>query len=308
MHWSKSQYLYVCCLCFIASVAATSYATTEQPAGDIRTWTNIREIGYSVGDIARQRIIVDVPKGYRFEQSSLPKIGKTSDFIELRNAAWQFKDTNSGTRYIFELDWQVFQVLQEIKAYPMKPLNLQFRLDDNVLHATPDPGHVIVSSVLPTFLKGKHLELLPDVEAKPRQTLIMESSLVIALLLSLASIAYFCWYFDWWHFRTRSSQPYRMASREIRAIQKNNGTPQDQLLASMKSLRRASDMSVGFALSKERLDVLFERNRWLEPMQSEIEKFYADSETLFFSGVPTPIELKQLYQLSLKLRALESRA
>ncbi|MDP2247113.1 MAG: hypothetical protein Q8J65_03205, partial [Nitrosomonadales bacterium] len=211
-------------------------------------------------------------------------------------------------RYVFELDWQVFQVLQEIKPYPLKPLNLQFRLDDQVLHATLDPGHVIVSSVLPTFLKGKHLELLPDVEARPRQTLIMKSSLIIGFLLSLASIAYFSWYFDWWHFRTNSSKPFRIASREIRAIQKNNSTPQDQLLASMKSLRRASDMSVGFALSKERLDVLFERNPWLEPMQSDIKKFYADSETLFFAGAPTLIELKQLYQLSLKLRALESRA
>jgi hypothetical protein len=310
MSFTYHRYIGLCCitLWFLMSSASTSYAMTEQSADGIRLKSEMREIGYSVGDIARQTIIADIPKGYRFEQSSLPTIGKTSDFIELADAKWEFEDTNSTTRYIFELDWQVFQVLQEIKAYPLKPLNLQFRLDDKIIHANLDSRHVIVSSILPTLLNAQRLKALPDVEAVDRPTQTLKFCLFVSLLILLASISYLAWYFDFLQFRSRSSRPFRVACREIRAIRKNKASNQERWLAAMKTLRRASDMSAGFALSKERLDLLFVRNPWLRPLQSDIEKFYADSEKLFFAGVSNSIDLKQLYKLSLKLRALESRA
>lgn len=298
----------MCATLWMLVSPASPYAETGQQEDDIRVRSELREIGYSVGDIARQTIVVDTPEGYRFEQSSLPTLGKTSDFIELRDAKWEFKDSKSGTRHVLILDWQVFQVLQEIKAYPLKPLNLQFRKDGKSVHAVLDPGRIIVSSLLPTALNAERLKPLPDVEAIPRLTIELKLSLFASLFLLLVSIAYFAWYLDWLNIRFASSRPFRIASREIRAIRKSKDNNLLRLMASMKALRRAGDMAAGVALSRERLGVLFERKPWLVPLQSDIEKFYSDSEILFFSGIPNTAEMDQLYKLSLKLRALESRA
>ncbi len=310
MSFINHRYAYLCCvaICFLASVANTSYATADQPAGEISVRSEMREVAYSVGDVATQTIIVDIPKGYRFEQSSLPTIGKTSDFIELQDARWQFEDTKNSTRYVFVLDWQIFQVLQEVRAYPLRQLDLKFRLDDKLIHVKPDSHHVIVSTVLPTTLKPERLKNLPDVEAKPRPTLKLKWGLLVSLLILIASITYFSWYFDWLQLRSKSSRPFRLACREMRAIRKSKNSNQERLLAAMKTLRRAGDVSAGFALSKERLDLLFERNPWLGPLRSDIEKFYSDSERLFFAGTPNAMDLQQLYKLGLKLRALESGA
>jgi mxaA protein len=309
MRFINHRYVYLCCVavCFLTSLASSSYAA-EQSADDISVRSEMREVAYSVGDVATQTIIVDIPKGFRFEPSSLPTIGKTSDFIELRDVKWQFEDTKNSTRYVFVLDWQIFQVLQEVRAYPLRQLNLQFRLDDKLIHVKPEPHHVIVSTVLPTTLKPERLKNLPDIEAKPRPTLKLKWSLFVSLLTLLASIAYFSWYFDWLQLRSKSSRPFRVACREMRVIRKSRNSDQERLLAAMKTLRRAGDVSAGFALSKERLDLLFEQNPWLSPLRSDIEKFYYDSERLFFAGAPNAMDLQQLYKLGLKLRALESAA
>lgn len=298
----------MCATLWMLVSSASPYAAIGKQEGEISVQSELREIGYSVGDIARQTIVVNTPEGYRFEESSLPTMGRTSDFIELRDAKWEFKDTKSGTRHVFILDWQVFQVLQEIKAYPLKPLNLQFRKDEKFVHAVLDPGRIIISSLLPTALSAERLKSLPDIEAIPRSTLGLKSGLFASLFLLLVSMAYFAWYLDWLNIRSASSRPFTIASREIRAIRKNKDSERIRLMASMKTLRRASDMTAGVALSRERLGLLFERNPWLVSLQSDIEEFYSDSETLFFAGVANTADMEHLYKLSLKLRALESRA
>jgi len=74
----------------------------------------------------------------------------------------------------------------------------------------------------------------------------------------------------------------------------------------MKSLRQAGDASTGTALSRERLHLLFERNPWMLPLRQELEQLYADSDRLFFAGEAETADFERLYQLSRKLRALES--
>lgn len=294
-------------LCLLV-LSASSHAVTGKRADVIHVQPSLREIGYNVGDIARQTIIVHTPEGYRFDQSSLPTLGKTSGQIELRDAKWEFKDTNSGTRHLLILDWQIFQVMQEIKAYPLKPLNLKFRMDAESVHAELDSDSVIVSSLLPTALNAARLEPFQDVEAIPRPTIELKSSLFVSLLLLMLSMTYFAWYLDWLNIRSAQSRPFRIASRKLRALRKNKDDDRIRLMASMKILRRASDMTAEVALSRERLGVLFERNPWLVSLQADIERFYADSETLFFAGSANTADIEHLYKLSLKLRALESRA
>ncbi|PKO26143.1 MAG: hypothetical protein CVU35_00775 [Betaproteobacteria bacterium HGW-Betaproteobacteria-8] len=300
-----------CALALLAAsllilICSTVCAGQEQTVEAIGVKSAIREIGYSVGDIARQTIVVDTPPGYRFDPSSLPSLGKSSASIELRDAQWQFQDMRDMTRHTLVLEWQVFQVLQEIRSYQLNPQDLLFRLDGSVIHARPDSGQVIVSSLLPSRLSAENVELLPDAKPLPRQTRNLEWGLLVAVLILILSIGYFAWYLDWLKLGSASSRPFRMACREMRAIRKTRDSHSEQLRASMRILRRASDTSAGIALSKERLHLLFDRNPWLLPLRAEIEKLYADSERLFFAGATETIDLKHLYKLGKKLRALES--
>ncbi len=289
----------------LMSASSSALAEQNQVTQAISVKSEIREVGYSVGDIARQTIVVDTPPGYRFDQASLPSIGKSSDSVELRDAQWQFHDLQDMTRHTLVLEWQVFQVLQEIRAYPLKPLELLFRLDHNVIAARLEPEQVIISSLLPSRLSTKNVQLLPDVKPLARPTQNLEWGLFVTVLILILSIVYFAWYFDWLNLSTRSSRPFRMACRQMRAIRKTRHSHTEQLWASMQTLRRASDSSAGTALSKERLHLLFDRNPWLLPLRTEIEKLYADSERLFFAGATEAIDLKYLYKLGKKLRALE---
>ena len=305
----------LCCWIFVAfalcvSVSASAFAETSaeqalsQKAVTIKS--EIREIGYSVGDVARQTIIVETPPGYRFDPASLPSIGKTSGVIELRDAQWQFEDMRTMTRHTLVLDWQIFQVLQEVRAYPLMPLRLLFRLEGKVMDAELIPASVIVSSLLPARMDAGHLQHMPDVEPQPRATAGMKWKLLVAMLVLLATTTYFCWYFDWLQLGRRWSRPYRIACREMRAIRKNKGESREQLQAAMKSLRQAGDASTGTVLSRERLHLLFERNPWMLPLRKDLEQLYADSDRLFFAGEVETTDFERLYQLSRKLRALES--
>lgn len=268
--------------------------------------SEIRGIGYSVGDVARQTVIVETPPGYRFDPASLPNIGKTSGVIELRDAQWQFEEAESMTRHTLVLDWQIFQVLQEVRAYPLMSLRLLFRLEDKVMVAVLKPASVIVSSLLPARMDARHLQHLPDVEPWPRATAGMKWGLLASLLVLLVTTTYFGWYFDWLQLGRRWSRPYRIACREMRSIRKSKGESLEKLQTAMKSLRHAGDASTGTALSRERLHLLFERNPWMLPLRNELEQLYADSDRLFFAGEAETADFERLYKLSRKLRALES--
>lgn len=295
--------------------ASTISAAAEQAGADgaegdtLIIRSSMREIGYNVGDVARQTIMVETPPGYRFDPASLPNIGKTTGFIELRDARWQFEEMKHLTRHKLELDWQIFQVLQEVRAYPLMPLRLQFRHEDGadkVIYAELEPASVIVSSLLPARMDAGRLQLLPDVAPQPRATAGLLWGLLVSVTLTLLTIIYVAWYFDWLQVGRRWNRPYRVACRQIRAIRRGKEESALQLQVAMKSLRQACDVTAGTALSRERLHLLFERNPWMLALRPEIEQLYADSDRLFFAGEAETADFEKLYQLGRKLRALES--
>ena len=55
--------------------------------------STMQEIGYQVGDVARQTIVIRTPKGYKLDEASLPNIGKSAVSIELRDAQWSAQNT-----------------------------------------------------------------------------------------------------------------------------------------------------------------------------------------------------------------------
>jgi|SRR5690554_3203940 hypothetical protein len=275
-------------------------------ANNIKAQSISREIGYRVGDVVRQIIHIETPSDYRFDQTSLPAKGRSAGPVELRDASWQFENRNNVVQHTLIIDWQIFQVLQEVRAFPLLPLQLKFRRDDHVLVADLDAANVIVSTLLPTRLDAARLKPFPDVEPQPRETLILMWWLTTTLMLVLLTLIYFAWYFDLLKIKFLWGRPYRIACREIRKLRRQHGEATQKSEAAMRYLRRACDHTAGAALSRERLYLLFESHPWLLPLRAELEQLYSDSDQVFFAGYPVEKDIESIYRLGKKLRALES--
>lgn len=295
---------------FIYSVTVDALeANKDEPYRGVIVQSNMQEIGYQLGDVAYQTIVIRTPRDYQLDESSLPAKGKGAASIELRDAQSHAQSEGSETVHTLRLDWQIFRVLQETRSYPIKSLDLQFRKTDKVLTAHVPGGRVFVASVLPTAMKKltgemNLAQLVPkgDVPPQPRSKRPFVIALVLAWFGLLASCIYVAWRFDWLPPIFGQSLPFRNAYRQIRQLKQSDTT----LLTAMQLLRHAFDNTAGVAISKEQLASLFERVPTLEHKHAEIEQFYTSSELHFFAGATSDVTLKQLTILSRQLMKLEA--
>lgn len=314
----KIFHLVVLALCgMIVLKADASNTQTNTPNERVNLQATMQEIGYQVGDVARQTIVIRTPKGYAFDSASLPNIGKSAVSIELRHAKWSAKNKGNETVHTLMLDWQIFRVMQETRAYPLKALDLQFTLADKKLTAHVKPAKMLVASVLPSDMKKATAEmnaaqLAPraDVMPKARNTQTILNTLLAALLGLLVAGVYFSWRFDWlptW-FTALFTQPkpFRRAYREIKGLAKTE-TGTLQLYHAMRALRRACDATTGYTLSAERVALLFNANHQFSANKADIEHFYVASERAFFAGETGDLNMKKLKQLCRALMLIESK-
>lgn len=313
MSFTKTAKTHLCAILIILAFQTSAIANNAPEKNrPIQVQSNVVEIGYQIGDIAHQTVMIYTPKNYVLDESSLPAQGKGATYMELRNAKWQTQEIGNTSQHKLELDWQIFRVMQETRAYSLKPLDLQFRTkvaSDKVLTAHVNAARVVVASVLPTAMDAAHTKPLSDVTPALRDTHPMVITLWMSCIGLLLSSLYFVWRFDWLPARLTAlfaeSKPFKRAYREIKALQKNDDIS-NQISSAMRSLRRACDLTAGATVSVERLSTLFERNGNLIPKRIEIEHFYVESERIFFAGSESTLSLKQLMQLSYQLMVLES--
>lgn len=301
---------------YVFQTSASVNATSEKNIPTSTKFSKVQsysiEIGYQVGDIANQTVFIQTPKGYFLDAASLPTQGKGAAYMELHNVAWQTQEVGNISQHKLELDWQIFRVMQETRAFSLKPLNLQFRsniANEKVLTVHVNAARVIVASLLPTAIDADHTKPLEDATPPLRNTHPMLITLCISLFGLLSSSLYFAWRFDWLPAKLMAffaaPKPFKCAYREVKSLQKTGDTF-SQIDDAMRSLRQACDATAGATLSAENVAVLFERNTKLLPKRIEIEHFYSESERHFFAGSKTVFTMKQLMQLSHELMVLES--
>ena len=302
------------CAIWLLLIFQTSVITnaSAEKISVVKMQSNLVEIGYQIGDIAHQTVIVQTPKGYSLDAASLPALGKSAAYMELRDVKWQTQTVGNMAQHTLAFDWQIFRVMQEIRAYSLKPLDLKFRgknASDHVLTVHVNAAKVMVASVLPTLMDAAHTQPLADAVPALRNTRPMFIILCLSIIGLLCSSLYFAWRFDWLPAKLTAyfaaPRPFKRAYREIKSLQKT-GDATDQITDAMRRLRQACDATAGATLSTERVAILFERNAKLLPKRTEIEHFYAESERSFFAGTESGFNLKQLVQLSHQLMVLES--
>ena len=305
-------------LTFHASVFADSTSdkklNTTVQSGSIllsKVKSNTVEIGYQIGDIAHQTVTIQTPKGYFLDVASLPQQGKGATYIELHGVKLHAKEEDNTTKHVLELNWQIFRVMQETRAFSLKPLNLQFRTkaSNQVLFVHVDAARVIVASLLPTSMDAEHSKPLEDAAPPLRDTRPLLTIFWFSFTGLLLSTLYFAWRFDWLPAKLTdyffSPKPFKRAHREIAALQKSIDNL-GKINQAMRTLRHAFDATAGAALTAEKVYVLFERNAKFTVKRIEIESFYAESDRYFFAGTMPEFSIKQLIQLSHQLMLIES--
>lgn len=291
------------------SVAADiTVEANNQTQTKLKVSSQLRELGYTIGDVAEQTLTITTPLDYVFDRGSLPAIGANSSPVELVSVEVSEKNKQQSTQHIVHLRWQHFRSMQEIRYYALMPLNLKFTHEDKKpLSISIAAGRILVAPVIPTVIAGdSYKNLQPDVRPEPKTLSQHISLLALFVTLVAACLVYLTWYFDWFNWRFARLRPFRKAYREIRQINsRNQGVA---LPTAIRSLRHGFDGVAGSAVSAENLVALFRSNNWLIPAKKEIQVFFADSEQVFFAGKQSTQTLQQLRQLSQHLMQLESAA
>jgi mxaA protein len=294
---------------------ASQTGSNSQSKNKLKVSTQLRELGYSIGDIADQTLTITTPLGYVFDKGSLPAIGANSSPVELvsvdvKEKDVKGKDGQASTQHTVHLRWQHFRSTPEIRYYPLKPLNLKFSHENKkTLAITIAAGQILVAPTIPTVISGDaYKNLRPDV--KPEKRNLTQHFIWLGLLITLAAacLAYLAWYFDWFNWQLGRLRPFRKAYREIKKLSKTKQQLEkaNTLSAAMRALRHGFDGVAGSAISAENLSALFHAKNWLTPAKKDIESFFADSERVFFAGQPSTLTFQLLRKLSQQLMQLES--
>lgn len=255
-------------------------ATVEQP----------RPFGYTVGDIATQRVLL--PDG--FAPTALPEAARASVWLERRPA--RIERGPDGRRWL-AVDYQVVNAPKTLANVTVPAWQLAGPPGTPVLRVAAAP--ISVGPLTAPPAAGQALPLRPDRPAPAIETGPILRLLWLWVAALAATLAAWLAYAAWNSWRARSALPFGRALRELRS---QDHTP----LAAHVALHQAFDRTAGQVVHTGTLAALFERAPYLQALRPQIERFYTQSAALFFgSGLPTDAESPQA--LCRELHRLERR-
>lgn len=295
-------------LFFMMLMNAVSAKETIPP---VRFLSETRETDYTIGDIATQRLLVEVPKGYVLDESSVPKKSKTessktesskTESIELRDVRWEVEPYQNLTRYRFTLDWQIFVAFETVKSTPLRTLELVFRKGDQSLNVSIPPDSVLVSNLLPPKMDAKHVQPYPDVAPTPVPLTKYWLGLAVALITLIVSLTYMAWFMGWISMPFEKRMPFRQAWRQIKSL------PQQDIQSVPESLRILSKSLsdyAGYAVTSENLIRFGAEQTLIAPYLTDLTNMYQALQNTFFAGAKPSITLMEVKTLAKQLSHLE---
>jgi len=279
-----------------------------------RIQSHLREINYTVGDIAYQTITIETPLGYRLDTSTLPKVSNRS-VIEVRAVQSSFEDHPTAqppmTRHRLTIDWQVSMALREVRAIPLLDIDLQLLRADKILPVHIPASEVIVSPLLPTKMDEAHLVPQPDIAPRHLALRPYIYTLIAGSAGLLLTMIYFAWYAGWIRAGFDAGLPFRQAWQAIRKLRKQADTGSEDsadraVREAMGLLSRAFDQYAASAISAESLEYLFNQYPHLGRQKVAITRFYADAQHVFFAGNRPTRNLQQLETFARQLSRLQA--
>lgn len=253
-----------------------------------------RPFGYVVGDLFEQRVLLQ-PDQHGIELASIPHPGRVSVWLERRQS--HMTSDTQGRRWLV-VEYQIINAPQNLTTVNVPAWSVH-TTSGQVLGVPQWPLSVGPLTARTVIAQGGLQQLRADrpapvVPTGPivRQIDIWSGAFIFVLLLWAGWLA-------WRNWRDARNQPFARAVREMRDVA-------DDAPQAWQALHRAFDRTAGRVVQSSTLASLFERARYLEPLRSRIEAFFAQSAEHFFAGttarVPPP-----LHDLCSELRRFERR-
>jgi mxaA protein len=249
-----------------------------------------RPFGYTVGDIATQRVLL--PDG--FAPPSLPDTARVSAWLERRPA--RVERGQDGRRWL-AADYQVVNAPHALATVTVPAWQFAGPAGMPALHVAA--ATISVGPLTAPTAAGQPVLLRPDRPAPAIATAPIQRLLWLWVGALAATVAAWLAYAGWNAWRASRTLPFARALRTLRAAA-------DAPLAAHVALHQAFDRTAGHVVHAGTLAALFERAPHLRPLQPQIERFYAQSAALFFGdGLPAdPVSPQALCR---RLRRLERR-
>lgn len=283
-------------LCWVLALSANVYAedAAELIKGETATISLDRSWGLLIGDEITAEITL--PANLDIDTASLPQRNK-------RHGAWLYLRDNelSGNRLL--MHYQVTNVPAETRevATPVFELRTTEGGFINIPEAPLQIGSFLAAENADAdgrFVPRGDQVLLPARDAGLQQQL--WTSLLILIVSVLIWLA---WHFG---FRPRHRLPFAHAVFELNKMRWLGRKNADM---ASRNLHHAFNRSAGTVLVASKLDKLWLQCPWLLPMQFEIEGFYQQSATHFFSAQGGDAkDFSQLLDLARACRAREKMA
>lgn len=279
--------------------AATSNKT--QPDAKVTFMSETREADYTIGDVATQHLIVEVPQGYVLDEGSIPEKGQT-EAIELRDIHWQVEDVDAVSRYTFSIHWQIFVAFETVKSTPLRALELVFMKNGKSITVSIPPDSVLVSNLLPPKMDEKHVRPYADVPPQKINLWPLWLGLVSALLVLFMAGFYLAWWMGWITLPSEKNMPLRQAWRQIKQLQEGH---EPSVRNALKILGSAISLYAGHTVTVENLSAFCARNPRLQKCASELTRCYQDIQRTFFAGQKPTMRLAEVKNLAKQLSQIE---
>ncbi|MEO8630335.1 MAG: hypothetical protein ABI612_19890 [Betaproteobacteria bacterium] len=258
-------------------------ASVEQP----------RPFGYAVGDVLSQRVALQL-NGRTFTPATLPRAERISAWLERR--APRVESAADGRRWV-TVEYQVINAPQALTLIKIPSWALQGEAGTGSLNVGEWPISVAPLTPRTAFAKGGLEELRPDRPAPNIATQPLRRHIALWSSALIATLAIWLGWLLWRNWQAAAGQPFARALRELRTLD-------ERAPEAWQSLHRAFDTTAGRVMQTATLHSLFLRAPQFNPLRSNIEQFFEQSNQRFFGGevMSHPLSVRNLCR---ELRRIE---
>ncbi|MFH1814512.1 MAG: hypothetical protein ABIF28_10170 [Pseudomonadota bacterium] len=255
-----------------------------------------RAYGHTLGDLLTQRVLLEID-GTPVDVAKPPAPGRVGVWLERRPTRVE-RDAD-GRRWLV-IEHQLINAPQALTALTLPALDIA--TSGGLLGVPAWPISAAPLTPRNAFAQGALDTLQPDRAAPAVDTASIRRQIALWGALCITTLLGWAGWLGWRSWRAGRNLPFARALRELNALHGRGNDAPD----AWQALHRAFDRTAGRSLQPASLSRLFERAPHYAPLRADIERFYAQSATLFF-GEGQPDDALPLHSFARRLRSIEKR-
>ncbi|PPC88560.1 MAG: hypothetical protein CTY37_00720 [Methylotenera sp.] len=241
-------------------------------AAEPKVVVNMRDSGYTMGDLMEMQVHITLPKNQHLDPDSLPLEGRVKPWLDLRKLSMQANDEKIKLSFT----WQLFATVEIAQALKLPEIVLKTLPIQGKAQVITIPAQAFQYSPVFAYPIGKHQRRadLPPIKFDEKTPLsIALASFTLAILLGLL----WAWTQDLLAWLPHKPGPLTQLARQLKRQQLQTLQTQD-----LQHIHAALNATAGVTLYPNNLVVLFEKASYLLPQQLAISQFFNASWQQFY--------------------------